>query len=144
MKKPPIMDAEMQELCNRVVEIWMLQTSPADLEKYLVDKLDASLQETVARIVGDVVRSYCQTGDVERAVAGAVRARATAQALPKLTPRQLEILRWSKAGKSADEVAHILGVSRTTISFHVSRILAKYGCDSKAHAVVKAIEAGVI
>lgn len=65
-------------------------------------------------------------------------------ALPELTEREIEILRWSKEGKCAGAVGTIMGISERTVHFHVGNILIKFMCESKQHAIVKAMEIGVI
>lgn len=63
---------------------------------------------------------------------------------PKLTKRELEVLRWSMHGKTAAETAQILGISTSTVGYFVGRALVKLECESKHHAVLKAIQLGLI
>lgn len=55
-----------------------------------------------------------------------------------LTPREREVLDLLIEGLNNSEIAERLVVSRATIKFHVSSILAKLGVDSRAEAVVMA------
>ncbi len=64
---------------------------------------------------------------------------ATPCALPRLTGRELEALKWTKEGKTAWEVGRILGISERTAVFHLSNCAQKLGVSSKRAAVVKAI-----
>ena len=59
--------------------------------------------------------------------------------IPTLTPRELEVLRWTMEGKSAWEVGQILSVSEHTVNFHMRNILRKLDSTSKHQAVLKAI-----
>lgn len=63
---------------------------------------------------------------------------------PKLTPRELEILRWTMEGKSAWTVGEILGVSVHTVNFHMRNIFKKLGVSTKHQAVLKAIALGLL
>lgn len=63
---------------------------------------------------------------------------------PLLSPRELEVLRWSMHGKTAAETAQILGISAATVNYHVGRTLIKLEVESKHHAVLKAINLGLL
>lgn len=63
---------------------------------------------------------------------------------PKLTPRELEALRWTMEGKTAWEVGAILGISERTAVLHVNNAMHKLGCVNKHQAVVKALKLGLI
>jgi len=63
---------------------------------------------------------------------------------PKLTPRELECLRWTMEGKTAWEVGAILGVSERTAVLHVTNAMHKLGCINKHQAVLKALRLGLI
>ena len=63
---------------------------------------------------------------------------------PKLTPRELECLRWTMEGKTAWEVGAILGVSERTAVLHVTNAMHKLGCVNKHQAVLKALRLGLI
>jgi len=63
---------------------------------------------------------------------------------PNLTPRELEVLRWTMEGKTAWEVGMILGISERTAVMHLSNATHKLGCTTKHQAVVKALRLGLI
>ena len=63
---------------------------------------------------------------------------------PSLTPRELEALRWTMAGKTAWEVGAILGISERTAVLHVNNAMKKLDCSSKHQAVLKALRLGLI
>jgi DNA-binding CsgD family transcriptional regulator len=63
---------------------------------------------------------------------------------PKLTPRELECLRWTMEGKTAWEVGAILGVSERTAVLHVTNAMHKLGAINKHQAVLKALRLGLI
>jgi DNA-binding CsgD family transcriptional regulator len=59
--------------------------------------------------------------------------------VPKLTPREIEILRWTMDGKSAWSVGQLLSVSEHTVNFHLRNIFRKLDASSKHQAVLKAL-----
>lgn len=63
---------------------------------------------------------------------------------PRMTARELEILRWTMEGKSAWAVGEIMGVSEHTVNFHFRSIFRKLDAASKHQAVLKAISLGLI
>lgn len=59
-----------------------------------------------------------------------------------LTPRELEVLRWSALGKTAGEIAKILCLSERTVGFHNCSSMRKLGVNNKIAAIMKAAKAG--
>ncbi len=57
-----------------------------------------------------------------------------------LTPRQAEVLFWIAQAKSNPEIALILGASEHTVHRHVHAILGKLGVESRAGAMLRALE----
>ena len=56
-----------------------------------------------------------------------------------LSERELEVLYWAACGKTADEVATILNITKRGVRFHISNILEKMNSSNVAHAVAKGI-----
>ena len=65
-------------------------------------------------------------------------------ALPSLTPRELEALRWTMEGKTAWEVGNVLGISERTAALHINNATHKLGCVNKHQAVLKALRLGFL
>ena len=63
---------------------------------------------------------------------------------PSLTPRELEALRWTMDGKTAWEVANVLGISERTAVLHINNAMHKLDCVNKHQAVLKALRLGLI
>ncbi len=63
---------------------------------------------------------------------------------PKLTPRELDSLRWTMEGKTAWEVGSIMGISERTAVLHVNNAMHKLDCSNKHQAVLKALRLGLI
>lgn len=56
----------------------------------------------------------------------------------QLTDREIEVLRWSASGKTADEIGTILGITPRTVTFHITSSLTKLNSTNKTQAVAKA------
>ncbi len=63
---------------------------------------------------------------------------------PRLSPRELEILRLAAEGRSGPEIARILFLSPNTIKTHLANIYEKLGVSDRAAAVAKALREGVL
>jgi LuxR family transcriptional regulator, quorum-sensing system regulator SolR len=61
-----------------------------------------------------------------------------------LTPREVEILRWCKDGKTRLDIGQILSISPKTVEFHLRNIMDKLGANNQITAVVIAIQRGLI
>jgi DNA-binding NarL/FixJ family response regulator len=62
----------------------------------------------------------------------------------ELTPRELEILRWCKAGKSRTDIGEILSISHRTVEYHLNNAMTKLGATNQITAVVMAIQMGLL
>ena len=64
--------------------------------------------------------------------------------LPRLTARELEVLRLIATGAGNKEIARALFVTEATVKSHVSHIFTKLDVDSRSRAIHVARETGVI
>ncbi len=69
--------------------------------------------------------------------------RAELQRFP-LTDREKEVLKWAGMGKTSDETAAILHISRKTIEAHIKSAMIKLGATNKTQATVQAVYRGLI
>ncbi|GAG53167.1 unnamed protein product, partial [marine sediment metagenome] len=60
-----------------------------------------------------------------------------------LTPRQREVLRYVANGRTNDDIARRLVVSRRTVERHVASILDRFGVENRAAAAAVAVAAGL-
>ena len=63
--------------------------------------------------------------------------------LDELTPRESEVLRLIAQGRRNREIAAELVISEKTVNHHVSNIFSKLQVEDRAHAIVRAREAGM-
>lgn len=68
----------------------------------------------------------------------------TNEAVPELTPRELEVLDLIADGLTNKAIALRLGVSPHTAKFHVASLLQKLGAASRAEAVSKGLRMGLV
>lgn len=73
-----------------------------------------------------------------------LRAHGTAEPVPHLTKRELEVIKWVMAGKSSWEISRITDCAEATINFHISNIRQKFNVNTRQQALVKAIAMGII
>lgn len=66
------------------------------------------------------------------------------QDVPKLLPRQLEILKLTMEGKSAWVVGTLLGISENTVNYHMKQLFKQLDVSSKQAAVLRAMELGLL
>lgn len=69
---------------------------------------------------------------------------ANADDVPRLTPRQQEILLLMAQGMQNRDIAAELGMLEGTVKVHVKSILQKLGVNNRTHAVVTGIRLGLV
>lgn len=69
---------------------------------------------------------------------------AQVEPAPRLTKRELEVLKWVMAGKSSWEISRITSCSEATVNFHMGNVRQKFNVNTRQQAVVKAIALGLI
>ena len=62
----------------------------------------------------------------------------------RLTPRELDCLRWCSRGKTNWEISRILGLSERTVEHYLSRANRKLGTATRAQAVARALQLELI
>jgi NarL family two-component system response regulator LiaR len=82
-----------------------------------------------------------QPGDTQKASVSSPPPPLTD--LDDLSPREIEVLRLMASGKSNQEIAETLFISRNTVSTHVRDILTKTGCANRTEAAAYAMRHGL-
>lgn len=62
----------------------------------------------------------------------------------ELSEREIEVLRWSCDGKTSMDMAEIIGVSETTVNYHMRNACMKLGTPNKTAAAVRAAMLGLL
>jgi DNA-binding CsgD family transcriptional regulator len=78
------------------------------------------------------------------ALARLLRDRLLDRSTHTLTVRELEILKWTGDGLSAQDVAQVLNLSVNTVNFHVKNAVTKLQVANKTAAVVRAAMLGYL
>lgn len=98
-------------------------------------------ETALQRLLADVQLLAVHAQD---AAARLLKPRSVEGELPVLGKREIEILRWTMAGKSAWAVGQLLSISENTVNFHFRNIFRKLGTSSKHQSVLKAISLGLL
>ncbi|WP_415238308.1 helix-turn-helix domain-containing protein, partial [Seleniivibrio woodruffii] len=61
-----------------------------------------------------------------------------------ISGREMDVLRWLKAGKTSWEISKILDISENTVNFHIKNIKRKLNATNRQHAVAIAIANSII
>lgn len=105
----------------------------------------------VVTVAGDLIEiGRCDLPLIEMVCVHAFRAlrrlhadlEAGVQESP--TDREREVLTWMAAGKSAEDVACILNISRFTVERHLRNVRDKLNAINTVHAVMEAVRRGYI
>lgn len=97
-------------------------------------------EAAILRLMGDLqlLAAYAQDRAVRVLVGQPTQSPST------LSAREIEVLRWTRDGKTAWEVSKILGLAESTVNSHVRNIMGKLGVNSKHLAVTKATGQGLL
>ncbi|HZV93857.1 MAG TPA: response regulator transcription factor [Caldimonas sp.] len=107
---------------------------PIDVVAGAIQAVRAGLVATSAAFAAEALR-YERTGEGRQGVARGERI---------LTPRERQVLVEMSHGLGNREIGGALGISAHTAKFHVAQIIAKLDAQSRAHAVAKALRAGLV
>lgn len=69
---------------------------------------------------------------------------STSDTLSDLTDREVECLSWIGEGKTSDEIALIIGISRNTVNNYITSIMNKTGAKTRSEAVAFAVRQRII
>lgn len=64
--------------------------------------------------------------------------------VPSLTPKEIDVMKWTLQGKTAWEIGRILSSSEATIRFHIANVNRKFGISSKQQAALRCKLLGII
>ncbi|GLK54525.1 helix-turn-helix transcriptional regulator [Methylopila capsulata] len=73
-----------------------------------------------------------------------LRTEAEIGARARLTPREVDALRWAAEGKTLSQIGTCLGISDRTVEHHLKSAAVKLGAANRAHTIAEAFRAGLI
>lgn len=95
------------------------------------------VRELASTIAGSLHFTTCLQSRVDQ-------LRGTPAKLVALSPREREILSWIATGKTSWETSSILGISETTVNFHLRNACRKLDASNRLVACVRAATLGLI
>lgn len=99
----------------------------------------------IAALVGELDAIRCQVFNLITNLHERIEALYSVKRCnPRLTVRELTVLRFLVAGKNNGEIAQKLGISRKTVEKHIGNMYAKLGINSRAEAATWAVREGLI
>jgi LuxR family quorum-sensing transcriptional regulator LasR len=101
------------------------------------DVFDASIGQMMPAL--SLIRDYAFESSLKF-----IGQQAGAEAHPRLTRRELEILKWVMVGKSSWEISKITVCAEATVNFHIGNIRTKFKVNTRQQALVKAISMGLL
>ncbi|MBS7416601.1 LuxR C-terminal-related transcriptional regulator [Pseudomonas syringae] len=61
-----------------------------------------------------------------------------------ITDREKEVYIWTAIGKTCNEIAVILNISKRTVDFHISNVISKLGVRTKLQACIQLTKMGIL
>jgi DNA-binding NarL/FixJ family response regulator len=121
----------------------IIQALCAGARGYLLKKTPAS--EILVRLEEAAAGGAPMSPEIARQVVNLFsRFGPTAGSDHGLTPHELRVLKLLVDGHNYKTAAQVLGVTRSTVAFHVRKVYAKLEVHSKSEAVAKAVRAGLV
>lgn len=109
---------------------------------------------TFSQIPGPLTENHAELLDMlvpllHQALVRATQHHSPATSIPKptrssLTEREVEVMGWLAVGKTAGEIASILGSSQHTVKNQVRAILQKLDVENRVQAIAKATRLGIM
>lgn len=62
----------------------------------------------------------------------------------RLSPREIECLKWTSSGKTSWEISKILNISQHTVDWYLTSLIRKLGASNRSHAVAEAFRRGIL
>ncbi len=103
-------------------------------------ELNSRLGYLIELLVPHLHNAFLRVLATEREMAGANTQRSGRI----VTPRQEEILKLIKSGKTNSEIAEVLSCSPWTIKNHIQAILRKLDSNTRTHAIARAMSLGIL
>ncbi|MDN3697122.1 MULTISPECIES: autoinducer binding domain-containing protein [Vibrio] len=112
-------------------EFGMISFATSDVKSYSLQNRSIEISQLIVPLLSNNIHNIakCHNDAAPRAV---------------LTARETQCLTWAAEGKSAWEIATIIGCSERTTKFHISNACKKLNATNRYQAITKAILGGYI
>jgi DNA-binding CsgD family transcriptional regulator len=85
--------------------------------------------------VGEMLKGFCEKGLTRKQSLFAKHLISHKSISKKLTKSEISCLFWTSQGKTAEEIARTLGLTKQTVYSYYKSIRQKLPCKTMAHAV---------
>jgi DNA-binding CsgD family transcriptional regulator len=109
-----------------------------------LDVGEPELEAQLRALLGDVPGLTIATEGTPADVRLVKPSRHGAEMEVELTPREHDVLELLVEGASNKEIARRLGISASTVKFHVRSVADKLGADGRTDAVAHALRRGLV
>jgi DNA-binding NarL/FixJ family response regulator len=109
-----------------------------------LDVGEAELEAQLRALLGDVPGLTIATDGAPADVRLVKPSRHSTELDVELTPRERDVLELLVEGASNKEIARRLGISASTVKFHVRSVADKLGADGRTDAVAHALRRGLV
>jgi DNA-binding NarL/FixJ family response regulator len=125
--------------------VMMLTTSRGDIEIHRALSAGAAAYVLKSTPGDELLKSIRTVSKGRRYIPSDV-AGAVAEYMGQedLTPRELEVLELIRDGNRNKQIADRLGISETTVNFHIKNIVDKLQANDRTHAITLALRRGLL
>jgi DNA-binding NarL/FixJ family response regulator len=151
----PVMDGReaTRQICQQYPQIKVLVLSTFDDSQYIADAIRAGAKgyllkdmpsEELAQAIRTVHQGYTQLGPgllekfAETLADGKTAAKPELPTMPKLTPREKEVLQLIGLGYTNRDIAQSLYISEGTVKTHVTHLLSRLNLRNRAQLAIYA------
>lgn len=100
------------------------------------------LKDTPCHELVEVIRAVCTGAQhIPNSLTSKLASRLS---MSELSDRERQVLMLMTDGKNNREIGEAIGISESTVRFHVSNLMSKLGVSDRTHAVVTALKRGII
>lgn len=100
------------------------------------------LKDTPCHELVEVIRAVCAGAQhIPNSLTSKLASRLS---MSELSDRERQVLTLMTDGKNNREIGEAIGISESTVRFHVSNLMSKLGVSDRTHAVVTALKRGII
>jgi len=135
-----IIRAEFPKAC---IIMFSIYETDEDIYQGLLSGAKAYLlKDTPCQEILDVIRIVSEG---QRYVPAEISTKLAARMeRPNLSDREHEVLALMAKGKNNKAIAAALNITENTVKFHVTNVMIKLGASDRTHAVVNALQQGII
>ncbi|MEP6906405.1 MAG: autoinducer binding domain-containing protein [Pseudoxanthomonas sp.] len=123
---------------------WAMATHGRHMTVGMLSLARSTAAVTELELAGNEMKLVWLAHVVHGLISSVELQKVMSETFRELSHREREVLRWSGAGKTADEIASILGITERTVTFHIASTLTKLNVVNKTQAVAKALLLGAL